>query len=210
MTGAAPIPIGRFWVHIPAPALAVGGQFQIVFNVTIKSYANLGGVTKIINTGSVTDATTTQPIRDEQPLYGSIGDFVWVDSNVNGIQDSGETGLPGVTVNLYNAVTTRWWRPPPRLAPGPTVSACCPGLIMLSLTSEGYSFSPANQGSDEPRTAMPTPLTGYDRQLHPDRRPDQYHGGRRAVSAARHDWRLRLGGSNAMAFKTAASRVSVG
>lgn len=32
----------------------------------------------------------------------SIGDFVWVDENVNGIFDAGEVGLDGVTVNLYN------------------------------------------------------------------------------------------------------------
>ncbi|MFO1430472.1 MAG: SdrD B-like domain-containing protein [Candidatus Competibacteraceae bacterium] len=33
----------------------------------------------------------------------SIGDRVWYDTNGNGIQDSGEPGLPGVTVKLYNS-----------------------------------------------------------------------------------------------------------
>lgn len=33
----------------------------------------------------------------------SIGDHVWTDTNRNGIQDAGEPGLPGVTVNLYAA-----------------------------------------------------------------------------------------------------------
>jgi len=32
---------------------------------------------------------------------GLIGDFVWNDSNENGIQDDGEEGLPGVNVSLY-------------------------------------------------------------------------------------------------------------
>lgn len=31
----------------------------------------------------------------------SLGDYVWIDSNKNGIQDESETGLNGVTVNLY-------------------------------------------------------------------------------------------------------------
>lgn len=31
---------------------------------------------------------------------GQIGNFVWVDSNNNGIQDSGEPGIPGVTMTL--------------------------------------------------------------------------------------------------------------
>lgn len=35
--------------------------------------------------------------------FGAIGDFVWNDLNGNGIQDTGEVGIPGVTVNLYNS-----------------------------------------------------------------------------------------------------------
>ena len=33
---------------------------------------------------------------------GGIGNFMWEDTNANGIQDGGETGLAGVTVNLYD------------------------------------------------------------------------------------------------------------
>jgi hypothetical protein len=36
----------------------------------------------------------------EQPCSGSIGDFVWNDLNGNGIQDTGEPGIAGVTVTL--------------------------------------------------------------------------------------------------------------
>jgi hypothetical protein len=36
------------------------------------------------------------------PELASIGDFVWHDVNNNGIQDMGELGVPGVTVNLYD------------------------------------------------------------------------------------------------------------
>jgi len=32
----------------------------------------------------------------------SIGDFIWIDENENGIFDNSEIGLDGVTVNLYN------------------------------------------------------------------------------------------------------------
>jgi hypothetical protein len=34
----------------------------------------------------------------------AIGDLVWFDSNANGIQDEGEVGVAGVTVNLYNGI----------------------------------------------------------------------------------------------------------
>ena len=33
-----------------------------------------------------------------------LGDFVWEDSNYNGIQDAGESGIAGVTVKLYNEI----------------------------------------------------------------------------------------------------------
>ncbi|MYM26026.1 hypothetical protein GTP46_25690 [Duganella sp. FT135W] len=36
---------------------------------------------------------------------GSIGDRVWEDSNYNGVQDSGEKGVDGVTVKLYDAAS---------------------------------------------------------------------------------------------------------
>jgi choice-of-anchor A domain-containing protein/uncharacterized repeat protein (TIGR01451 family) len=35
----------------------------------------------------------------------SLGDKVWIDANKNGIQDAGEVGLAGVTVQLYNCTT---------------------------------------------------------------------------------------------------------
>jgi hypothetical protein len=38
-----------------------------------------------------------------QPGTAGLGDFVWVDTNQNGLQDPGEVGVPGVTVNLFPA-----------------------------------------------------------------------------------------------------------
>ncbi|MGJ8726603.1 MAG: SdrD B-like domain-containing protein [Roseibacillus sp.] len=35
----------------------------------------------------------------------SLGDFVWIDGNGNGLQDPGESGVPGVTVRVYDAAT---------------------------------------------------------------------------------------------------------
>jgi len=36
-----------------------------------------------------------------EPCTADVGDRVWIDLNCNGIQDGGEAGTPGVTVNLY-------------------------------------------------------------------------------------------------------------
>ena len=57
------------------------------------------------------NANTSDPLLPAEPIKvgiesfpGSVpiaGDFVWIDSNGNGIQDAGETGQDGVTVILY-------------------------------------------------------------------------------------------------------------
>lgn len=46
---------------------------------------------------------TLGPIEpdDNEPVPVNLGDRVWYDDNVNGIQDNGELGVEGVTVNLY-------------------------------------------------------------------------------------------------------------
>ena len=70
----------------------------------------------------ITDAVTidtTQPIGDPArdnrdvdaginvlPQYGSLGDYVWMDSNNNGQQDGTETPIAGVKVYLYDGTGT--------------------------------------------------------------------------------------------------------
>jgi hypothetical protein len=39
---------------------------------------------------------------------GVIGDYVWIDSDLNGIQDEDERGVPGIEVRLFNAVDLSW------------------------------------------------------------------------------------------------------
>ena len=55
------------------------------------------------------------PGEDWHPVFdfgvdhsGVIGDRVWNDTNGNGIQDAGEPGISGVTVNLYASDGTTW------------------------------------------------------------------------------------------------------
>ena len=38
----------------------------------------------------------------EDYALAALGDYVWVDTNRNGVQDDGDTGLNGVTVNLLD------------------------------------------------------------------------------------------------------------
>jgi large repetitive protein len=55
---------------------------------------------------------TTDTLRNNPQIdagfviaYGSIGDFVWKDRNANGIQDTGEPGVPNIKVELLNGIT---------------------------------------------------------------------------------------------------------
>jgi hypothetical protein len=94
-------------------------------------------------------------------VAGSIGDFVWWDINKNGIQDAGEPGIQGVTVNLYNngtctgspvATTTT------NANGGYTFSNLGTGTYCIEIPASQFTgsgvltnwqISPANVGSDD-------------------------------------------------------------
>lgn len=55
---------------------------------------------------TLTRTATTAGVNDADfglrpPGTASIGDYVWLDADNDGVQDPSENGLPGVTVNLY-------------------------------------------------------------------------------------------------------------
>lgn len=81
-----------------------------------------------------------------------FGDFVWSDLNANGIQDVGEPGIAGVTVNLYRD----------NVLFGTDITDAL-GLYLISIGSGalssnwflefllpgGFQFSPADQGGND-------------------------------------------------------------
>ncbi len=80
----------------------------------------------------------------------SVGNFVWEDLNKNGIQDEGEIGIEGVTVDLYacggqlvGSTTTNstGYYLFFNLAPG--------GYYLQFAASDGFLFSPQNAGGDD-------------------------------------------------------------
>jgi len=79
------------------------------FGVTLAgTYALTGSATLTTNNGGTIDNTISIVFTPAQLVCqvnctGSIGDFVWQDTNQNGIQDAGEPGIPGVTVNLFKS-----------------------------------------------------------------------------------------------------------
>ncbi|HFC29730.1 MAG TPA: hypothetical protein ENJ44_01675, partial [Oceanospirillales bacterium] len=67
----------------------------------------------------------------------TLGDYVWYDSNQNGVQDANELGINGVTVNLYNNATCTG-------APSQSTTTATGGLPV----ADGYyQFSPLPTGN---------------------------------------------------------------
>ncbi len=80
---------------------------QLIRSKTVQ----LDNLTEPINDGDVTNGTKEDKNSNLTIDFGifqpaQIGDFVWSDTNKNGIQDIGELGVNGVKVNLYAGTTT--------------------------------------------------------------------------------------------------------
>ncbi|RMD81937.1 MAG: hypothetical protein D6823_01725, partial [Chloroflexi bacterium] len=92
----------------------------------------------------------------------SVGNFVWEDRNGNGVQDSGEPGIDGVTVTLYRADGTTVATTTTAADGSYSFTGLVPGeyyLIFSNLPS-GYVFTVADQGSDNTVDSDADPTTG--------------------------------------------------
>jgi len=86
------------------------------------------------------------------PTNSAIGDFVWLDGNENGVQDSGEVGIAGVAVDLVTCSE------PPGVLESDTTDSdghflftdILPGDYRLRFALlPGYEFSAADQSSND-------------------------------------------------------------
>lgn len=98
---------------------------------------------------------------------GGIGDFVWDDVNANGIQDGGETGLAGATVNLYDPadlvtpLETFTPTPPTGIYGFPIAITLNPGTYVVEVVPPaGYAATLQDQGADDALDSDITPATG--------------------------------------------------
>ncbi len=103
--GSTAFPLdGTGYLVNPSSALPVGGSYEVTFRATIKDFEDLpSGTVNVINTGTINAIGEQVDFTTITPLFGRIGDKVWEDLNRNGLQDPGEPGIQGVTVNLLDA-----------------------------------------------------------------------------------------------------------
>ncbi len=96
---------------------------------------------------------------------GSLGDYVWYDSNNDGIQAATEVGVSGVTVNLLNATTnaiiatTTTDATGHYLFTGLDKGSYKVEFVTASLPS-GYGFTAKDAGADDSKDTDVNPATG--------------------------------------------------
>lgn len=151
-----------FKIHTPKPT-AYGVQVVAPSGYSFTS-RNSGAVDKDSDVDPLTGRTgsyllTYYPFSSSKNRYFdvdaglyrkvTIGDRVFLDSNANGIQDTGELGLGGVTVQLLNSshvvVDTKQTD-----ANGLYSFSAAPGTYSVRVIApNAYAFSPADQGGND-------------------------------------------------------------
>ncbi|MGL5066513.1 MAG: SdrD B-like domain-containing protein, partial [Sarcina sp.] len=112
-------------------------------------------------------------IQPQAPTVAALGDYVWYDTNGNGIQDPGEPGINGIVVNLYDSTGT--------ILLGTTVTApdfnandgfyqfgnLQPGCYFVEFIKPNntFAFSPKGQGTDPTKDSNVNPATGFTDQV---------------------------------------------
>jgi len=100
----------------------------------------------------------------------ALGDVVWIDADGDGIQDGSETGLAGVTVELFMADgTTPVLLPDGSAATATTdengaylIDGILPGDYVAKFTlPEGYGFTAQAAGTDSTLDSDPDRITGF-------------------------------------------------
>jgi SdrD B-like domain len=128
---------GTYEVQFLAPTGDTFTTQGVGSNSAIDSNANqTTGVTEPVTlTAGQTDNTIDAGL---QIAPAALGDYVWLDANRNGLQDSNETGVAGVTVDLLNATGT--------------------SILATTTTNSGgaYSFANLNPGTYEVKFLAPT------------------------------------------------------
>lgn len=80
----------------------------------------------------------------------ALGDLVWNDTDADGIQDAGEVGIPGVTVNLLDCGASVLQTIQTNASGQYAFSGLSPGCYVVELVKPaGFNVSPQDQGSDD-------------------------------------------------------------
>ncbi|PHN07243.1 hypothetical protein CRP01_06335, partial [Flavilitoribacter nigricans DSM 23189 = NBRC 102662] len=96
-------------------------------------------------------ATATATVTVDGNACASLGDFVWEDLDGDGVQDPGEPGVPGVTVNLKDENGNVIDNTTTAADGSYSFTELIPGTYSVQFTDlpAGFSFTDLNAGGDE-------------------------------------------------------------
>ncbi len=123
------------------------------------------GATDMLYTGWTVDSNYEKQalfaFEMEPALLAEIGDFVWFDDNVNGIQDQGELGVPDVTVYLLDCAGNVLASMLTDADGFYLFTDLAPGDYLIQFVApEGYDFTLRDQGGDDAVDSDADPVTG--------------------------------------------------
>ena len=102
-----------------------------------------------------------------QTNAASLGDFVFVDTNKDGIQQAGEPGIPGVVVVLLNGSNTPIASTTTNASGIYSFTGLTPGLpySVSFVAPTGYTSTSAQVGGDDTKDSDDNPITGQTRSV---------------------------------------------
>ncbi|MGE5352872.1 MAG: SdrD B-like domain-containing protein [Acidobacteriota bacterium] len=145
------LPAGDYYVKVTVPAgYSVSPANQGTDDAKDSDIGNDGKTACVTLAAGENNMTVDAGLYPTPPAPASIGDFVWNDTNHNGIQDQGEAGIPGVTVELYKCSDNSFVATTTTDANGAYhFTGLTPGGYYVKfILPTGYTFSPVNAGAD--------------------------------------------------------------
>ena len=114
-------------------------------------------------TDTPTATPTNTPTATPPPSYGAIGDFVWYDSNSNGIQNIDEPGLANVVIDLYKDTDSSGDLTPSDTLVDSTVTDADGGFLFPALAPGAYIVDVRD--APNPDGQLPTGIGFLDHTL---------------------------------------------
>ncbi len=152
--------------NVPISSSALSTSLAEVNNdlsLTIKS----PGVYRFVTYRNGCPATNCCDIQVIQGPYSSLGDYVFVDANKDGVQNGGDTPLPGVTVVLLNGSNTAIASTTTSISGLYSFTGLTPGVpySVSFVTPTGFVSTSALIGGNDATDSDVNPLTGQTRSV---------------------------------------------
>ncbi len=141
---------GNYSVHF---ALPVNGAYTTLQDAGTNDATDSDANTSTGKTAAFALASGQNDLTRDAGIYyyASLGDTVWDDFNINGIQDAGEAGIPGVTVKLLSSAGVQLRTATTDAGGHYSFTQLTPGDYSVQVTKPAAyaGFTPKDAGSDD-------------------------------------------------------------